>query len=134
MIGFPAAGSWAESVAIPASAAIPVPPDLEDHIAAQLFVNYVTARMVLHGLRKSAPDEVLRKGAVLVTGASTRVDAAIRRCATGEAECNVRNRPSGAPCNIPALTQSATASMPSVNSRRRKPCCRTCSAATPDPV
>ncbi len=73
VIGFPAAGSWAESVAIPAPAAIPVPPELSDEVAAQLFINYVTARMILRGLRKSVPNEVLREGAVLVTGASTVV-------------------------------------------------------------
>lgn len=73
VIGFPAIGSWAESVAIPASAAIPVPPELSDEVAAQLLINYVTARMILRGLRKSVPDEVLRDGAVLVTGASTVV-------------------------------------------------------------
>ncbi len=73
VIGFPAVGSWAESVAIPAPAAIPVPPELSDEVAAQLFINYVTARMILRGLRKSVPDEVLREGAVLVTGASTVV-------------------------------------------------------------
>jgi NADPH2:quinone reductase len=73
VIGFPAVGSWAENVAIPAPAAIPVPPELSDEVAAQLFINYVTARMILRGLRKSVPDEVLREGAVLVTGASTVV-------------------------------------------------------------
>ena len=73
VIGFPAAGCWAESFAIPASAAIPVPPELSDDIAAQLFVNYTTARMVLRGLRKSVSEEVLREGAVLVTGAGTVV-------------------------------------------------------------
>jgi NADPH:quinone reductase-like Zn-dependent oxidoreductase len=73
VIGFPAAGSWAESVAVPAPAAIPVPPELSDEVAAQLFINYVTARMILRGLRKSVPGDVLRDGAVLVTGASTVV-------------------------------------------------------------
>lgn len=73
VIGFPAVGSWAESVAVPASAAIPVPPELSDEVAAQLFINYVTARMILRGLRKSVPDDVLRDGAVLVTGANTVV-------------------------------------------------------------
>ncbi len=73
VIGFPAVGSWAESVAIPAPAAIPVPPELSDEVAAQLFINYVTARMILRGLQKSVPDEVLRAGTVLVTGASTVV-------------------------------------------------------------
>ena len=73
VIGFPAAGSWAESVAIPAFAAIPVPPELSDAVAAQLLINYVTARMILRCLRRSVPDEVLREGAVLVTGASTVV-------------------------------------------------------------
>ena len=73
VIGFPALGSWAERVAIPAPAAIPIPAELSDQVAAQLFINYVTARMILRGLRKSAPDEVLRDGAVLVTGASTVV-------------------------------------------------------------
>ena len=73
VIGFPAVGSWAQSVAIPAPAAIPIPPELSDEVAAQLFINYVTARMILRGLRKSVPDEVLREGSVLVTGASTVV-------------------------------------------------------------
>lgn len=73
VIGFPAAGSWAESVALPAVAVIPVPPELSDEVAAQLLINYVTARMILRALRKSVPDEVLRDGAVLVTGASTVV-------------------------------------------------------------
>jgi len=73
VIGFPAVGSWAESVVIPAAAAIPVPLECSDEVAAQLFINYVTARMILRGLRKSVSDEVLRDGAVLVTGASTVV-------------------------------------------------------------
>lgn len=73
VIGFPAVGSWAEHVVIPARSAIRVPSALSDEIAAQLFINYVTARMILRGLRKSVPDEVLRDGAVLVTGASTVV-------------------------------------------------------------
>lgn len=73
VIGFPAVGSWAERVAIPAPAAIAIPPELGDEVAAQLFINYVTARMILRGLRKSVPDAVLRGGAVLVTGASTAV-------------------------------------------------------------
>ena len=73
VIGFPAAGSWAESVVIPAEAAIRVPSELGDEIAAQLLINYVTARMILRGLRKSVPEEVLRTSAVLVTGAGTVV-------------------------------------------------------------
>jgi len=73
VVGFPAIGSWAESIAIPAPTAIPVPPELSDEVAAQLFINYVTARMILRGLRKSVSDEVLSDGAVLVTGASTVV-------------------------------------------------------------
>ncbi len=73
VIGFPAAGSWAEFVAIPALAAIPVLPEISDEVAAQLLINYVTARMILRGLRKSVPDEVLREGPVLVTGASSVV-------------------------------------------------------------
>lgn len=73
VIGFPAVGSWAESVVIPAFAAIPVPPELSDEVAAQLLINYVTARMILRGLRRSVSDEVLHEGAVLVTGASTVV-------------------------------------------------------------
>ena len=73
VIGFPAVGSWAERVVVPAPAAIPVPPEISDEIAAQLLINYATARMILLGLRKSVPDEVLRDGAVLVTGASTVV-------------------------------------------------------------
>ena len=73
VIGFPASGSWAESVAVPGSAAIPIPPELSDEVAGQLLINYVTARMVMRGLRKSVPDDVLSEGAVLVTGASTVV-------------------------------------------------------------
>ena len=73
VIGFPAVGSWAESVTIPVSAAIPIPPELTDEVAAQLLINYVTARMILRGLRNSVPKHVLRGGAVLVTGASTVV-------------------------------------------------------------
>lgn len=73
VIGFPAVGAWAESVVIPATAIIPVPLELSDEVAAQLFINYVTARMILRSLRKSVPDEVLSDGAVLVTGASTVV-------------------------------------------------------------
>lgn len=73
VIGFPATGSWAQSVAIPATAAIPVPPHLGDEVAAQLLINYVTARMILRGMRKSVSDEVLRDGVVLVTGASSVV-------------------------------------------------------------
>ncbi len=73
VIGFPAAGSWAKSVVIPAVAAIPVPRNLSDEIAAQLMINYVTARMILRGLRKSASEEVLRDGVVLVTGAGSVV-------------------------------------------------------------
>ncbi|MDR7156688.1 NADPH:quinone reductase-like Zn-dependent oxidoreductase [Sphingobium xenophagum] len=73
VIGFPALGSWAESVAIPALTAIPVPPEVGDEVAAQLLINYVTARMILRGLRKTVSDEVLGGGAILVTGASTVV-------------------------------------------------------------
>ncbi len=73
VIGFPAIGSWAERVTIPGFAAIPIPPELGDEVAAQLLINYVTARMILRGLRKSVPDAVLRGGVVLVTGASTVV-------------------------------------------------------------
>ena len=73
VIAFPAAGSWAESVIVPASAAIPILPEISDEVAAQLLINYVTARMVLRGLRRSVPDAALRGGAVLVTGAGTVV-------------------------------------------------------------
>jgi NADPH:quinone reductase-like Zn-dependent oxidoreductase len=73
VIGFPASGSWAESVVIPATAAVPIPPELSDEVAAQLLINYVTARMIIRGLRKSIPDHTLRTGAVLVTGAGTVV-------------------------------------------------------------
>lgn len=73
VIAVPAAGSWAESVVIPASAAIPVPPGLDDETAAQLMINYVAARMILRGLRKSVPEDELRKGAILVTGAGSVV-------------------------------------------------------------
>jgi NADPH2:quinone reductase len=73
VVGLPAIGAWAERVVIPAFSAIPIPDDLSDEIAAQLFINYVTARMILRGLRKSVPEEKLRDGAVLVTGASSVV-------------------------------------------------------------
>jgi NADPH:quinone reductase-like Zn-dependent oxidoreductase len=73
VIAFPTAGSWAKHIVVPASAAIPVPADLGDEIAGQLLVNFVTARMILRALRKSVPDEVLREGVVLVTGAGTVV-------------------------------------------------------------
>lgn len=73
VIAFPTAGSWAESVVVAASGAIPVPADIDDKVAAQLLINFVTARMILRGLRKSVPDDVLREGAVLVTGAATVV-------------------------------------------------------------
>lgn len=73
VVGFPAIGAWADRVAVPAYSIIPIPDDLGDEAAAQLFINYVTARMILRGLRKSVPEAVLSKGAVLVTGASTVV-------------------------------------------------------------
>lgn len=73
VIAFPTTGSWAESIVISASSAIPVPPEISNEVAAQLLINYVTARTILRELRKSAPDEALRNGAVLVTGASTVV-------------------------------------------------------------
>ena len=73
VIAFPTAGSWADSVVIPASAAIPIPPVLDDETAAQLMINYVTARMILRGLRRSVPADVLRDGSVLVTGAGSVV-------------------------------------------------------------
>lgn len=73
MVGFPAPGSWAERIAVPARAAIPVPPEIGDEVAAQLLINYVTARMILRALRKSVTDEALRDGAVLITGAGTVV-------------------------------------------------------------
>lgn len=73
VIAFPAFGSWAETVVIPASAAIRVPQALGDEIAAQLMINHVTARMILRGLRESVSEDVLSKGAVLVTGAGSVV-------------------------------------------------------------
>lgn len=73
VIGFPAFASWAESIVIPVQAVIPVPPEVSDEVAAQLLINYVTARTILRGLRKSVPDQALRDGAVLLTGASTVV-------------------------------------------------------------
>ena len=73
VIAFPAPGCWAQSVAVPVTAAIPVPPEISDDVAAQLFVNYTTARMILRGLRQSVSAEALRDGVVLVTGASTVV-------------------------------------------------------------
>ena len=73
VIGFPAMGAWAQRVVVPASAAIPVPPELGDEAAAQLMVNYATARIVMRGLRKSVVPDALGAGVVLVTGASTVV-------------------------------------------------------------
>ena len=73
VIAFPSAGAWAESIVIPASAAIPVPSSLDDETAAQLMINYVTALMILRGLRKSVSEDLLRKGAMLVTGAGSVV-------------------------------------------------------------
>lgn len=73
VVGFPAVGAWAERVVVPAYCVIPIPDDLSDEVAAQLFINYVTARMIMRGLRKSVTQDALSKGAVLVTGASTVV-------------------------------------------------------------
>lgn len=73
VIVFPTAGSWAESVIVPASALIPVPNEVSDEVAAQLLINAVTARMVLRSLNRSASADALRKGVVLVTGAGTVV-------------------------------------------------------------
>ncbi|MBB3695587.1 alcohol dehydrogenase catalytic domain-containing protein [Sphingomonas sp. BK580] len=73
VIAFPTAGSWAESIAVPAFAVVPVPADIKDEVAGQLLINFITARMIVRGLRKSVSDEVLRDGAVLVTGAGSVV-------------------------------------------------------------
>ncbi|MGE7370373.1 alcohol dehydrogenase catalytic domain-containing protein [Neorhizobium sp. NPDC001467] len=73
VIAFPASGSWAETVVVPAAACIPVPSDIEDNVAAQLLINFVTARMAIRGLRKSVPQIDLSQGAVLVTGPNTVV-------------------------------------------------------------
>ena len=54
-------------------AAISIPPELSDEIAAQLLIIYVTSRMTLRGLRKSVPENVVRDGVVLVSGAGTVV-------------------------------------------------------------
>lgn len=73
VIAFPSAGSWAERVVVPAFAAIPVPPGVGDEVAGQLLINFVTAHTILRSLRASVPDETLRNGTVLVTGAGTVV-------------------------------------------------------------
>jgi len=73
VIGFPANGSWAESVEVPGFAAIPVPSDVSDEVAAQLLINSITALTILRDLRRSVPDAALRERVVLVTGASTVV-------------------------------------------------------------
>lgn len=73
VIGFPAQGAWAESVVIQADAAIAVPPETGDEVAAQLLINFISAGMILRGLRASASHQALHDGMVLVTGASTVV-------------------------------------------------------------
>ena len=73
VVGFPAIGSWADRVVVPAHSVISIPDDIGDEVAAQLFINYVTARMIMRGLRKSVSEDALGSGAVLVTGASTVV-------------------------------------------------------------
>ena len=77
VIGFPASGAWADSVVVRSAAVVPVPPDITDQIAAQLLINFITAKMVIRGLRKSVSRDTLQRGAVLVTGASTVVGSII---------------------------------------------------------
>jgi NADPH:quinone reductase len=70
--GFPDVGFWRERVAIPAAAS-PIPVEPRDKVAARLLISYVTACILLRGLRKSVVDEVHCEGAMLVTEASTVV-------------------------------------------------------------
>jgi NADPH:quinone reductase-like Zn-dependent oxidoreductase len=42
-VSFTGVGSWAESIVVPVQATLPVPDEMSDDVAAQLFVNPVTA-------------------------------------------------------------------------------------------
>lgn len=61
------AATWQESVMVPAEDALPVPDDLADDAAAQLFVNPLTAHLLLDAAPNLAPGDAL----VLTAGAST---------------------------------------------------------------
>lgn len=84
VIAFPTADSWAERIAVPGFAVIPVPADIEDKVAGQLLINFITARMIVRSLRKSVSDEALREGAVLVTGAGSVVARLLLHLLHGE--------------------------------------------------
>ncbi len=61
------AATWQESVVVPAEDALPVPDDLADDAAAQLFVNPLTAHLLLDAAPALAPGDAL----ILTAGAST---------------------------------------------------------------
>lgn len=68
-----AQGAWSEQIVAPASCVIPVPDELPGEAVAQLFVNAITALMILRDIRRLVHGEALRQGAVILTGAGTAV-------------------------------------------------------------
>jgi NADPH:quinone reductase-like Zn-dependent oxidoreductase len=69
---FLASYAWAEQVECPAALVLEAPDDISDTVAAQLYVNAITAFMVFRSMKESL-DAKGCNGPVLLTGASTAV-------------------------------------------------------------
>ncbi|HEX3597428.1 MAG TPA: medium chain dehydrogenase/reductase family protein [Polyangiaceae bacterium] len=65
-------GGYAEKLVLPASAVVPVPPELDDGEAVALVLNYVTAHQAIHRSGRVQPGQT-----ALVTGASGGVGTAL---------------------------------------------------------
>lgn len=65
---FTAMGSWQEYVVVPAHTVIPVPPEVSDEIACQLYVNPFTAWAMVHDTGLQSGDWLLQTAAASAFG------------------------------------------------------------------
>jgi NADPH:quinone reductase-like Zn-dependent oxidoreductase len=74
---FPAWGSWREQMVVDAGAVSVVPDEVSDDVAAQLFVNPVTAREVLRAVEQAGRGTAGVEGPLVITGAASSVGSFI---------------------------------------------------------
>ncbi|MDM9628505.1 zinc-binding dehydrogenase [Rhizobium sp. S152] len=76
---FPANGTWRDSLVVPASSLVRVPPEIEDEVAAQMLINTATAMIILRTGHNAVPSDKLEDVTVVQTGAASAVGRLVTR-------------------------------------------------------
>lgn len=76
---FPAPGSWADEVVVPAGSLVPLPDSIPDEIGAQMLINTATALTAIRAAHDSLPLDKRAGAVVLLTAAGSAVGRLLGR-------------------------------------------------------